>query len=90
MLLFATTGKQMNATTQPTDQLFELCIRFCRTKINTYWIGFNVLVQHVCIFPDLFRRIYSLMGNILSIILDTLVKSKGKLFLKTKQLACLK
>lgn len=38
--------------------------------------------RNVCISPDFLRRLYSLMGNILSIITDYPVKSRERLFLK--------
>jgi len=38
--------------------------------------------RFVCITADFLRRIYSLMGNILSIISDPPIKSRERLFLK--------
>jgi HKD family nuclease len=49
---------------------------------------FNVTVRiatsthNVCISPDFLRRLYSLMGNILSIITNSPVKTHERLFLK--------
>lgn len=51
--------------------------------------NFNVMIhiitssRHVVISPDLLRRIFALMGNILSFILDTPQKYKKTIFLET-------
>lgn len=51
---------------------------------NVFSVSVQIITpsRHVCITSDFLRRIYSLMGNILSIISDSPVKSRERLFLK--------
>jgi hypothetical protein len=88
-------NKHVNKYVQPSDELIDcsvFAIDFAERKFINIGLdptnAFNVAVRiitstrHVCISVDLLRRIYSMMGYILSIISDRPVKSRERLFLK--------
>jgi len=93
-------NKQAHKWIQPPSQLID-CSSFALDFAERKFIhigldpidSFNVVIhlvtpsRHVCISTDFLRRIFSLMGNILSIILDTPVKSKERLFLKDETIS---
>ena len=82
------------APTPPTSLIDNTCFTIDFVDRKFIHIGldtsnnFNVVIhlitasRHICITPELLQRIFSMMGNILSVILDVPTKTRSVIFLK--------